>query len=302
MARTRKDFLLERYSIISEARGSRPQQFHHKPSGEKRGQLCFFCPGNENTTPPTIDRVPKSGKWEIRVFRNKFPALKPPQGDHEIVVETPKHKGTIQDLPPEKILEVFRMLEKRRKSLGKRYKHVSIFKNWGEEAGASLPHSHTQIIASSIVPTLFAAEQEAARAYRKKWHRCAWCDELKKLDSKRIAAETGHSIAVTANAPRFPYELWIMPKAHNGNFSNLDAEEALDFCALLKRMLSKMADGMNNPPYNMVMHYSKKARDDAYHLHLEIMPRLSTHAGYELGEGVYIVNVSPETAARFYRS
>jgi len=107
MGQIRKDFLLERYSIISKVRGARPQQYHHK-AGEKGGSLCFFCPGNEHTTPPTIDCVPKSGKWEIRVFRNKFPALKPPQGDHEIVVETNLHKGTIQDLPPETATRFYR--------------------------------------------------------------------------------------------------------------------------------------------------------------------------------------------------
>ncbi len=301
MGRIRKDFLLERYSIISEVRGARPQQYHYKTARVKSGQVCFFCPGNEHMTPPTIDRFPKTGPWEIRVFRNKFPALRPPQGDHEIVVETNIHRKGMQDLPADKLVQVFQMLEKRRLALGKKYKHVSIFKNYGREAGASLPHSHIQIIASNIIPTIVAQEQEAARRYFRKWHRCAWCDELKKLDRKRIAAETHHSIAVAANAPRFPYELWLMPRRHCGNFSNLDSEEALDLCRTLKRMLQKLGE-LGKPPYNLVFHYSKKTRDDSYHFHLELMPRLSTHAGYELGDGVYIVNVSPETAARFYRS
>jgi len=300
MTQIRKDFLLERYSIISELRGARPHHFH-PVSREKKNQVCFFCPGNENLTPPTIDRFPKSGKWEIRVFRNKFPALKPPQGDHEIVVETNKHGSGVENLEPEKIVEVFRMYEKRRKALEKKYKYVSIFKNSGKGGGASLPHSHTQILAGPLVPTVTAQENEAAKRYYKKWHRCAWCDYIKKIDKKRIAIETKNIIAITADAPRFPYEVCLMPKKHRGNFSDLGPSEALDFCSALKKLLMKITSEVGDS-YNFVVHHSQKGNGKWFHFHIEILPRDALHAGYELGEGVYMIQVSPETAAKFYRS
>ncbi len=300
MGQIRKDFLLERYSVISESRSGRPTHFH--PRHEEKKTECFFCPGNERLTPPTIDRHPKRGDWDIRVFRNKFPVFRPPQGDHEIVVETPRHGNGIEDLKLEHLAEVFHMLEKRRKALEKKHRYASIFKNQGREAGASLPHSHTQILAGPLVPTTVAQEDEAARRYYEKWHRCPWCDYVRKLGEDRIAFETGSAVAVTPDAPRFPYEVWIMPKEHRGNLSDMPHTEMLEFCLVLKDSLAKLAGEMGKPVYNFALHHAMRGNAKRYHAHLELLPRLATHAGYELGEGVYISELSPESAARFYRS
>jgi len=295
--------LIERYSLISEKRGTRPKHFEVvKKAKEKPGQICFFCPGNEKLTPPTIDQFPPRGPWKIRVFRNKFPALVPPKGDHEVIVETPAHDGGLHNLSPEELLEVFLMYEKRRKALERKYKHVAIFKNRGKEGGASLPHSHTQVVASNFVPPISAEEQAAAKRYYLKWHRCAWCDELKRTDKRRIAAENENAIAVTANAPRFSYEIWVMPKTHRGSFSDMNASEMMDFCSLFLKVFNKMHAELNNPSYNFVLHTAPSGGGKFFHFHLELMPRKATHAGYELGEGAYIVDISPETAAKMYGS
>jgi UDPglucose--hexose-1-phosphate uridylyltransferase len=301
MNQIRKDFLIERYSIISEVRGKRPHDFCEK-TGKKKGEICFFCPGSEKLTPRTIDRFPANGPWRIRVFRNKFPALRPPNGEHEIIVETNKHGKGMEGLEPEEIVQVFLMYEKRRKALERRYRYASIFKNEGRDAGASLAHSHTQILAGSLLPTIVAQESEAAKSYYQKWHRCPWCEYIKNIENKRIAAENKNSIAITANAPRFPYEVWITPKRHVGNFSDLKQAEALDFCFTLKKMLTKIHKELCGPSYNFAVHCAPKGQSKWYHFHVEIMPRVSVHAGYELGGGVYITSASPETAARFYRS
>jgi len=302
MTQIRKDFLIERYSIISEKRGSRPKHFEAKKVEEKPGQVCFFCPGNEKLTPPTIDQVPAKGKWKIRVFRNKFPALVPPKGDHEIIVDTEVHGGGLHNLTKEELLDVFLMYEKRRKVLERKYKHVSVFKNMGREAGASLPHSHTQIIASNFMPPISAQEQTAAKLHYDKWHRCAWCDDIVKMDKKRIITESKSTIAIMANAPRFSYEAWVMPKQHRGSFSDMSRAEMLDFCSVFLEILNKMQTELAGIPYNFALHTSPKGGSKYYHFHVEIMPRVATHAGYELGEGAYIVDVSPETAAKIYRA
>jgi UDPglucose--hexose-1-phosphate uridylyltransferase len=299
MGQIRKDFLIERYSIISETRSKRPKHFECAFE-EKTGQVCFFCPGNESMTPPTITQSPARGPWKIRVFRNKFPALQSPRGDHEVVVDTEKHGVSLEDMKPEEIVDVFKMYEKRRTTLEKRYRYVSIFKNYGKGSGASLAHAHTQILASNMVPPIPAAEAAAAKKHYDKWHRCAWCDKIAKADKKRIAFETKRTIAVTPNAPRFGYEVWIMPKRHVGNFSDLKPDEMLDFCTMLKKTLVKLTKELGCSPYNFVLHHARKG-EKFVHFHVEIMPRTATHAGYELGEGTYIVDVSPETAAKFFR-
>lgn len=303
MNELRKDFLLERYSIISDARGNRPIELKpvQKPKSTRPKKNCFFCPGNEGMTPPTIERYPREGSWQIRVFKNKFPALVSPRGEHEVIVETEKHGIELQDLSIENIVEVFKTYERRRIALEKKYKYVSIFKNVGEAAGASLAHSHSQLIATPIIPSIVSLEKEASQRYYEKWHRCPWCDEIKKIDKKRVGTESENTMVMTPNAPRFPYEVWVMPKRHVGNFSELEYDESRDFCKLLKECLEK-AYGLAGS-YNYVVHNAPaKGSEKSYHFHVEILPRTSTHAGFEIGEGAYIISVSPENSAKLYRS
>ncbi len=300
----RKDFLLERYSLISSVRGKRPH--HFAQTEEKKGAICFFCPGNEAMTPPTIDRYPakKARPWKLRVFRNKFPALKPPMGEHEIIVDTGGHNLAFEDLSAGDILEAMRMYEKRRKALESKYPYVSIFKNHGREAGASIPHAHAQLIAGQLVPSVVAAEAEAAKAYYAKKHRCAWCDYIASASGPakaRVAAKTASTVAITANAPRFPYEAWVLPKSHAPAFSSLGDDEAVDFCSVLKNLLLKL-HALGTPSYNIAFHHAPPGASKQFHFHAEILPRLSTHAGYELCEGAYIIDTPPEDAARFYSS
>lgn len=328
MAQVRKDFLLDRYAVISEKRSARPHDFKSKPiSGTPSMPVsgahpatpaqgapvmpaapivgnydpkCFFCLGNESLTPPTIDQYPAKGPWEIRVFLNKFAALKPPLGQHEVLVDVKEHGKDLKDLAPEQIVQVFKMYEKRRVALEKKYKHVAIFKNVGKEGGASLSHSHTQLLASQFLPPIIAQETEASKKHYLKWHRCAWCDEIKKA-GKRVALETKHTILIAANAPRFNNEAWVLPKRHVGNFSDLKPEEALDFCSVLKTALGKVATLKDPATYNYAVHHAQRGAK-FFHFHVEIMPRVAIHAGYELGEGAFIVSVSPEDAAKFYHS
>jgi UDPglucose--hexose-1-phosphate uridylyltransferase len=122
-----------------------------------------------------------------------------------------------------------------------------------------------------------------------------------KADKKRVCFETKKTVAIAPNAPRFSYEVWVMPKRHVGNFSDLKHDEMLDFCSIMKKALAKVAKDLGCPSYNFVLHRARRG-ERFVHFHVEIMPRTATHAGYELGEGAYIVDISPETAAKFFRS
>lgn len=296
----RKDFLIDRYSIIAEGRGNRPVHFE-KENNEPKGKVCFFCPGNEKLTPPEITRVGGSRGWSIRVFSNKFPALAPPEGEHEIIVDTNKHGVELEHLSEKEMKAIFEMYEERREELEKRFMYVSIFKNKGKEAGASLPHAHTQVLAMSMLPHLLARENEKAEEYYYTKGKCPFCEHIASIGKKRVAFETKSLIAITPNAPRYPYELWIFPKKHVANFSELTDEEKTDFLSILKNALKKLDKTSGNPPYNFYLHNAPKGSERWYHFHLELLPRLSSYAGFELGSEVYICTVSPESAARFYK-
>lgn len=305
MNEIRKDYFLDRWTIIAANRAKRPDKFKRKPDKQKKG-ICFFCPGNEGMTPPEICRVEGKNGWIIRVFPNKFPAttkgkgkkgkdLIPAYGEHEIIVETPKHKGNMHDLDEDHLFKVFEVYEERIKVLqkDKKIKYVSVFKNRGKTAGASLPHTHTQIIGLPFVPTLVKEESVSGK--------CPYCKIVKKEEKgPRKILSDGNVVAFTPYASRFPFEAWIFPKRHVRTFSELNPEEKLSFVKALKEVLTKLDHGLDFAPYNFYLHYSPKGKD--LHFHLELCPKMSILAGFELSSGMYINTMSPENAAKFYRS
>ena len=310
MNEIRKDYILERYVIIATDRAKRPAQFIKQKQKTTKG-TCFFCPGNEHLTPPEIDRIEKNNKWLIRCFPNKFaatttkgnPKIKTKGlvhadafGKHEVISETPNHKQQLSDLPIIHIKLVLEMYTRRLLNLSKidGIKFVSIFKNKGKEAGASLPHAHTQIIAYNKVPILIQEEIKAS----KKEGKCQYCLIIRKeKKSKRIIKENKNFISFTPYASRFPFEAWIFLKKHKTSITDLNKNELIDLARQLKSILSKLKK--LNAPYNFYIHYAPGRTD--LHFHIEIAPRLSTFGGFEFSTDTIINVMSPEKAATFYR-
>ncbi len=319
MNELRKDYLLNRWVIIAKNRRMRPTDFLHESVEEKSG-VCYFCPGNEDMTPPELDRISEGEKWIIRCFPNKFPATTlecgevktgpetdlftkiSAYGKHEVITETPRHGEYFHELSVEHLVSVFDLYSSRIKEMRKdeRIKYVTVFKNQGKEAGASIDHSHTQLIALSIVPPLVNAEAKASNRYLKEKGSCPFCDIWRcEKKSGRLIFEDEYTISFTPFASRFPFEVWIMPKRHVRSLSELKYEEKQSFADMLKRILSRLYTGLNNPPYNFWFHQSPD--DCNLHFHLELAPRLAKFAGLELGSEIVINTVSPEFAARHYQ-
>ena len=197
MIEIRKDYLLDRWVIIAEARAKRPKEFKKEEELEPQ-KMCFFCPGNEHATPPEIGRIEEKGAWKIRWFANKFPAVKPEgkvavythdfmkempgYGYHEVIVETNHPEKQLWDLPEQHIKKVFQVYAQRMEELSKRQhvKYVMVFKNHGREAGTSIIHSHTQLATLPIIPTLIKEELHAIKEYEKVHHVCPFCRIIEK--------------------------------------------------------------------------------------------------------------------------
>ncbi|HDI73101.1 MAG TPA: galactose-1-phosphate uridylyltransferase [Candidatus Altiarchaeales archaeon] len=316
MNELRKDYILDRWVIIAKERGKRPHEFlKEREKREKRG-LCFFCPGNEHTTPPEISRIEEDGKWLIRCFPNKFPATATEvktfeenllvrmsaYGRHEVIVETPEHDTCLGDLNVEHIAKIIDMYSERliENKKDPRIGYVLIFKNKGKEAGTSLEHSHTQLIALRTVPTAVREEVDASKKYIKENGNCPFCDIWKmEMKSERRIFENKYMVAFAPFAPRFSFEAWIMPKRHVTSLEFLNEKERFSFAEILKKLISKLNSSMNYPPYNFYLHVSPKKED--LHFHLELCPRMSKWAGFELGSGLVINTMPPELAAKHYR-
>jgi UDPglucose--hexose-1-phosphate uridylyltransferase len=328
MPELRKDPIIGRWVIISTERGKRPTDFAPVPRAKPSG-FCPFCTGNESKTPPEVYalREPGSAKdgpgWRVRVVSNKFPALQIEgelnrQGEgiydkmngvgaHEVIIETPDHDKTLSDLDEDRVVEVLLAWQYRIIDLKKdpRFKYIVVFKNHGEAAGASLEHSHTQLVAMPIIPKRVTEEIEGSRRYYEFKERCVYCDIISQEISEdvRVVSANETFLAIEPFAARFPFETWILPKAHLSAYEEIKGTEVVHLARILKEVLMKINVALNNPPYNFILHTLPLHGDNRswYHWHIEVMPKLTKVAGFEWGSGFYINPTSPEEATKYLR-
>jgi UDPglucose--hexose-1-phosphate uridylyltransferase len=331
MSELRKDPVTDRWVIISTERDKRPSDFAPVPPSNAAG-LCPFCYGFEHTTPPEIFAIRNantsrnSSGWQVRVVPNKFPALGVEGellregvgmfdrmtgiGAHEVIIENPDHRLRLWDYS---VVEVERILEaylQRSNDLKKdsRLRHLLLFKNEGEQAGASLAHSHSQLIATPVVPKLVREKLEGMQRYFSYKERCVYCDEIREEQrfGERVVMENDHFLSFCPFASRFPFEVKIVPKRHRTDFAAIDSGEGHSLAEILRTTIRKLNESLSTPQYNWVVHTapSKVSAHDSwedYHWHIEIIPRLTKIAGFEWGTGFYINPTPPEAAAAYLR-
>jgi len=326
MAELRKDPVIGRWVIISTERGKRPSDFTVEESVKIESKACPFCEGNEVMTPPEILSYRKDGTgpnspgWWIRVVPNKFPALRIEGelgkrgkgiydvmngvGAHEVIIETPEHIDDVFFLEQKVVEEVIWVYRDRMIDLMKdpRFEYVLIFKNKGRVAGASLDHSHSQVIATPVVPKRVEEEMEGSKKYFDFKGRCVFCDIInQEIESKeRLLWEDENFISFCPFASRFPYEMGILPKRHYSDFRKINQTEVRSLAWMFKRCIESLNRILPNVPYNYIIHTSPSEQQDLdyYHWHLEIMPRITRIAGFEWGTGFYINYVPPEEAVK----
>ncbi len=329
MPELRKDPVTGRWVIISTDRARRPSDFVREKVQIRGSGFCPFCYNNESKTPPEIMAYRPDGSarntpgWTLRVVPNKFPALRIEgqlnrQGEglydkmegigaHEVIIETPDHSKTLATLLRPQIEDVLWAFRDRVVDLKKdrRFKYILIFKNHGDAAGASLEHTHSQLIALPIVPKRVHEELDGAMEYFRYKDRCIFCDMIQQeLETGvRLLAQSETFIAIAPFASCFPFEVWILPRAHQSAFEESMKPEFERFALILKDMLMRLDQVLELPAYNFVIHTSPlpNSSNDYYHWHMEIMPRLTKVAGFEWGTSFYINPTPPEEAARFLR-
>jgi len=326
----RRDPVVGRWVIISTERGVRPRDFvpDHQARQPAMG-LCPFCPGQEKLTPQEVlayrpqGGEPNTPGWTVRVIPNKFPALQV-EGDmgregiglydrmngigaHEVIIETEDHKTQLADGSAKQIEDVLWAYRDRVVDLKRdlRFRYILIFKNHGAAAGATMEHSHSQLIALPVVPTSVLNEIEGCRSHFQQKERCIYCDIVRQelSDAERIVAENPEFLAVTPFAPRFPFEVWILPKRHAAYFEESQKTQFELLARILSDSLRRMNRVLSFPAYNFILHNSPlhEKSGDFYHWHVELIPKLTQVAGFEWGTGFYINPVTPEEAAKFLR-
>lgn len=315
--------------IYAPARRKRPHDLQKKESTEASSlgfdPDCPFCTGDEKTLQSELLDFPLSHgeQWQTRVISNKYPALTPSElpervahgiylttagyGRQEVIIESPLHSMTLATMSVEAIEILIDTYHHRYLALMEdpEIMMVIIFRNHGSTAGASLRHPHSQIIGTSVVPRNRRWQDEEAQRYFDHWNRCLYCDllQFEIQEGKRIIQENQSFVAFVPFAAQASCEVWIMPKQHQADFGSINPLQRKDFAAILQDVLARIYHKLNNPDYNYVINSAVryKSEEPQVHWYCQIVPRLSTPAGFEIGSGISINPSLPEIDAKFLR-
>lgn len=324
MGEWRQDPLTGDWAIMAPERGRRPKA---PPSGGTDSAApphdpeCPFCPGNEAELAELVHETPgqTAAGWATRVVENKYPAVtpagdpasgsgQPALGRHQVIVETPRHDGALIDFDAKEMSAVIAAYRERHAALSRLSgsRAVLIFRNHGRMAGASLSHPHSQVVALDRLPPAIRRLRRRMRRYYRRTGHCRLCAVIagETRETARYVAENTTFRAFAAYAATAPFETWIVPRRHMGDFSAMTDSEASDFGALLQRVLRGIARCLDDPPYNYVIDSPGIASrgEPALHWRLRIRPNVSTAGGFEMGAGAIINPALPEGDAAALRA
>ncbi len=329
MAELRRNPLNGQWAIVHVEDSWGPEKYEREDHAIRAKTTCQFCPGKEFYTPPEVEALRLCGSaanspgWEVRIVSNKFPALRIEGtldlrhdgmytlsngiGAHEVFIETPVHERNLADLDDEEIFYVIDKYQSRLNDLTKdrRFKYILIFKNYGESAGTTVEHPHSQIIALPMIPQYVMQELEAIKAYYDRCQRCVSCDMIAQEyhDGIRIIADNPQFLAFCPFASGYPFECCIIPREHSCRFATMNDGEKRALGNILRTTMIRINRCLADPSYNFYIHVAP-VNDSSYehfHWHIAIIPKLMRTIGLERGTGFFSVPTDPSHAARCLR-
>ncbi len=328
MGELRQNMATKEWVIIASERAKRPHEFAMPAEFSRRhlpewDESCPFCPGNEESDLEVL-RLPQAGEWQVRVVRNRYPALAV-EGDverhfdgvhrnisgvgyHELLIHSRRHNACHATESPQQAGLAMEAFYQRGLTIAQDPRIVQLiyFQNHGISAGMSLPHPHGQLMALPIVPYELRIRGEEAMRHYDNIGRCVMCDMLHQelADQSRIVMETEHFVAFVPYAAYSPFHMWILPKRHQSSYLMSTETERADLGGVLHHVLAALHQGLNDPDYNYIIR-SAPLRDgggDYLHWYVTVVPRVSQAAGFELASGMFINTALPEESAAFLRT
>ena len=320
----RQDPVTGDWVVIALGRGKRHGEFVKKrepypPLSDK----CPFCfPEETRQEKDALVFRRADVDWSLRVVPNKYPAFSKNQplkhfeecpyfgmngvGYHEVVI-TRDHTRQIALLDPMEVAEIVDAYQDRYIDLmnKKSVNYIEIFHNHGREAGASIEHPHSQLMAIPVVSPGIELELDGAETYHRSNRKCVFCaiSEWELKERKRIIFENDNFLAFCPFSSRVAFEVWVMPKSHKPYFERITNEEKIDLGEALQKSIGAVYGTLEDPAYNFYLHTSPCDGKDYphYHWHMEILPHTTTWAGFELSTGIEISTIEPEKAAEALR-
>ena len=324
----RQDIVTGDWVVIATGRGKRPSDFSEKEKKKETSKEideCLFCdPVASGQEEDVLIYTTGEGDWTLRIFPNKYPAFSRPSGGrihhkeegpyfwmdgvgyHEVIVTRDhfKHIGLMDPIWVAEILDAYqtRYLDLMNK---KSVRYVEIFHNHGKKAGASISHPHSQLVAIPVISPYIQLELNGSEEYHQSHKTCVYCDMIKWEQShgKRVVFENDDFLVITPFASRSAFEMWVLPKKHAPYFERISDEEKISGGEALHEAVRKLGKILNEPDFNFYLHSSPCDGKDYphYHWHIEILPKTSTWAGFELSTGIEVSTIEPEEAAKYLR-
>jgi UDPglucose--hexose-1-phosphate uridylyltransferase len=290
-------------AIVAPARATRPHDAAYGTAQDGSADAtaaCPFCAGHEGMTPPEVDALRPQGSapdtpgWTARVVPNKYQAL---AGRHEVIVHSPDHAAQLEDLGDEALAAVLGLWQRRIAAhLDTGAAAATLIVNRGAGAGASLAHPHEQLFATPVVPPVLLDELLEFDRHSNRYGGCVLCAEAQAARSRLVFG--GEVVAWVPSAMRYNGELWLAPALHEPDVRGADM---LPFARALRRALKATAATIGDAPLNMWLHTAPRELRGTFHWHLEIAPRRSQLAGFELGTDIFVMSADPEVVAAAMR-
>lgn len=325
LSELRQDIVSGDWVAVATGRARRPDDFAKaKKSGKKFSQPKQDCPFEHIPEKEILFALPASERAFVRVVKNKYPAFTEGLceaagadgiytrvsgiGAHEVVITAP-HERSIAEFTPEEAALVIQAYRERFLALKTNgcVRYISIFHNHGPESGATVAHPHSQIIAIPVIPPDVRRSLGGAETYFQRNGRCVHCDVLnfEQNAGVRVICQNAHFIAICPYASKTAFEIRIFPKVHSPEFQMITPSEIQTLGDILQKILFKLFKGLHDPSYNFFVHTAPSfdhMEYPNYHWHIEILPKTAVWAGFEIGTGIEISTIAPETAAEFLRS
>src|SRR3989344_5859587 len=324
----REDLVSGEWVLFATGRARRPEQVKSEAPKIKKLPKSK-CPFED---PEKFDNVvlttyPAKGQndWAIKVIKNKYPAVREDEtcspkmagpfntheatGRHEVVIYR-EHDKHLHDFSKEELANVFRVYQERYRTMtdGACGKYALIFHNYGPNAGASIPHPHSQIITIPVLPPdvkrSINGSEEFYRKHKKRVH-----DEMldwERCEKKRVIFENKYFIAFCPFVSKTPYEVRIFPQESHAHFEQMPESQLEYLGEIMQAMLSKIQAAFQGQDYNFFIHTAPletttENAHEFYTWHIEIVPKISTFGAFELGSGIDINVVDPDEAAKLLR-
>lgn len=233
--------------------------------------------------------------------------VRPARGRQEVLIETPEHWTDLSRMDGEALERVVHGYHARYRALAEEagVARVILFRNRGAAAGTSLRHPHAQLYALALDPPEMTASDASFRELADELGRCPLCapEGWDPGFRDRLVHEDDRFVAWVPWAAEAPWEVWITPRRHTGDFRDLTPGEGRGLAELLGRITRAYREAAGDPDYNLLLHSAavRGSERDALHWWIRLRPRVGQAAGFELLSGIHLNPSSPERDAEVLR-